>query len=245
MSNKQADCSRFLTATSPAGPETSARLSAWIYTLAGPPPCYHYSWELIQRGDAVAAVLYREDCLIVVYRGTVETRTWLTNLDGGMAELLGGQVWEGFAEYESELHQRVSKIYQQEQLPTKFCGHSLGGAAAIISAARFASGTNGDLVDTVHTFGCPAVGDANFSASLRSHGVSSRISNFVNPGDGVPRVPPWLVHPGQILLWDDAKSSWQIQSSVPPIVERPTQAAAWMSQTIKNHDVNLYVSRFE
>ena len=63
-----------------------------------------------------------------------------------------------------------------------FTGHSLGGALAVVAAAR------SKYVGEVYTYGQPRVGNRKYSKQ-----VKSKVYRFVNNNDVVPRVPPPLV----------------------------------------------------
>ena len=72
------------------------------------------------------------------------------------------------------------------------CGHSLGGALAILYTRLFATGVNG----ACYTFGAPPVGDENVQ-----DGLKTPVYEIINELDIVPRLPnPWLASGTSLLL---------------------------------------------
>jgi triacylglycerol lipase len=67
-------------------------------------------------------------------------------------------------------------------------GHSLGGALGTLMFARLALAADRP-VPTLYTFGCPKVGDKNFSAQLDQR-YPERLFRVVNDSDIVPHLPP-------------------------------------------------------
>jgi hypothetical protein len=92
-------------------------------------------------------------------------------------------------------------------------GHSLGGAMAVLAAARiFATPRFKGLLAGVYTFGAPAVGDEKFAQSC--HGkFGERTFRHVNDCDVVPHFPPRecgeFFHFGTELTFDTNESTWQ------------------------------------
>lgn len=70
-----------------------------------------------------------------------------------------------------------------------FTGHSLGGALAMLAAARVRFDDPALTADGVYTFGQPRVFDRRLAAAYDST-LEGRTMRFVNNNDVVPRVPP-------------------------------------------------------
>jgi lipase (class 3) len=70
-----------------------------------------------------------------------------------------------------------------------FTGHSLGGALALIAAARAASDLKQSSATAVYTFGGPRVGDAKFFADYMLK-LGNGTHRLVHGGDIVATVPP-------------------------------------------------------
>lgn len=90
----------------------------------------------------------------------IDLRVELVNFDGG------GMVHRGFNDYVDVLldAERINALinhirYSNEKL--YLTGHSLGGAVAILTAARLTELGLGDRIEVI-TFGAPAVGDQSF-----------------------------------------------------------------------------------
>jgi pimeloyl-ACP methyl ester carboxylesterase len=83
-----------------------------------------------------------------------------------------------------------------------FTGHSLGGALAVLAAARWWE-TQPQGIDAIHTFGQPRVAQGDFQEAFGAN-LSLRCHRFVNNKDIVPRVPPGFDHVGQLMWFDRA-----------------------------------------
>jgi len=149
----------------------------------------------------------KENRIVVSIRGTEITEKQDVTYDGMFWPTQGqkqGVVHSGFAlatdqiwdEVNKELDLLVSKYDElkyddskyDEALKVIFTGHSLGGAIAVVCAAR------SKYVAEVYTFGQPRVGNRSFTKN-----VQSRLYRIVNENDIVPRVPPGPLyrHQGQ------------------------------------------------
>ena len=129
----------------------------------------------------------------VVFRGTVGLRDALTDLDALLVEEGAGQVHRGFRAALDELWDELSAL-TRGRAPC-FAGHSLGGALAVLAAARHPS------TRCAYTFGAPRIGDTAFRDSLRVP-----VYRVVNNNDIVTRMPPPLRyrHVGSLKFLDAA-----------------------------------------
>lgn len=94
-----------------------------------------------------------------------------------------GRVHSGFADAVNEVKKELDDILDRignDGRPLWLTGHSLGGAMAILTAARLR-----ERVQGVYVYGAPRVGDASFGKD-----VSDRIVCFVHGSDPVAQVPP-------------------------------------------------------
>ncbi|MBL8755726.1 MAG: hypothetical protein JNK15_20690 [Planctomycetes bacterium] len=119
--------------------------------------------------------------VVAAFRGTDEVRDWLTNFQAVPARWsAGGYVHRGFRNaFHDVLEALQDDLGKHAAVPLHLCGHSLGGALALLAATVFGA-------CTVRTFGAPRVGDAAFAATL--HGID--VAQFATEHDLVPHLPP-------------------------------------------------------
>ncbi len=138
-----------------------------------------------------AIVAHDKERIVIIFRGTepkefkdvkADLKTWPKRSDevqglvhAGFAEALD-KVWKDLEPFVDE----CVKLHKIKQVI--FTGHSLGGALAVVAAAR------SKYIGEVYTYGQPRVGNRKYSKQ-----VKSKVYRFVNNNDVVPRVPPPLV----------------------------------------------------
>jgi len=146
----------------------------------------------IAKGEASTA-----PAIVVAFRGTeacakdigADMKARLVEAQGG------GRVHEGF----EEAYSKVSGLIQRElaaypDSPVYICGHSLGGAMALL-ATRYLGSTK---VAATYTYGCPRVADDTFFEPVRSP-----VYRIVNAADIVTRLPfgPGVAVPLAVLRY--------------------------------------------
>ncbi|WP_433337873.1 lipase family protein [Spirillospora sp. CA-294931] len=146
--------------------------------------------------DTQAYVAASDQMVIVAFRGTEATqiRDWLS--DGGalLTPYTGskGLVHLGFhqalAEVWPQLHQSIDTLRDRDQ-SLWFTGHSLGGALAMLAAARLHFEEPSQLPDGVYTFGQPRTCD-HLLAAAYDKALQGRVFRFVNNHDIVAQLPP-------------------------------------------------------
>lgn len=131
--------------------------------------------------------------LIVAFRGTeifVPGKDSLASLRGAVVDSLAdadsrlvrapapaqGQVHRGFLKALDEVFSQFGNLTAKGK-PVWLTGHSLGGALAILAAARLPG------IQGVYTFGAPSVGDGTFGSNPRV-----RPFRFVHGSDWVTRI---------------------------------------------------------
>lgn len=138
-----------------------------------------------------AIVAHDKERIVIIFRGTepkefkdvkADLKTWPKRSDevqglvhAGFAEALD-KVWKDLEPFVDE----CVKLHKIKQVI--FTGHSLGGALAVVAAAR------SKYIGEVYTYGQPRVGNRKYSKQ-----VKSKVYRFVNNNDVVPRVPPPLI----------------------------------------------------
>lgn len=134
-----------------------------------------------------AYVVHNETDVYVVYRGTdFDWQDILTLTNSWPSRLVAqGKVQAGYAEAVDKVWFLINNYLQEEvdkygmENNIYFTGHSLGGAMAIVSAAR------SDYIAKVYTFGSPRVGNKAFATS-----VLSTIYRVTNENDIIPIIFP-------------------------------------------------------
>lgn len=128
---------------------------------------------------------------VCVFRGTDDLDDLRKDLDAKLVPAEHGRVHRGF---------RDALELVWDTLEPRLCGrapllagHSLGGALAVLAAARL------PRVRAVYTFGAPRVGDAAFRDAL-----DLPLHRVVNNNDLVPRLPPLPYRHAGALWYLDA-----------------------------------------
>lgn len=212
---------------------TLAELAAAVYL---PPDALNHEvapFEPVRSFDCLgttAVVLRSAVSAIVSFRGTeLALDDWYTDARirrvrfaiGGVH--LGG-VHLGFREALAVVEDDVMAVLATPELrdrPLWLTGHSLGGALAVLLAARLR--VMGRPIQGVYTFGQPRVGNYALAATLDQL-LAGRHFRLVNGNDPVPRVPPkslgYASSGFKLLLgadgaikpvetwWDELKASW-------------------------------------
>lgn len=132
----------------------------------------------------------------LVFRGTHDLRDWLSNLNALPVDWPdGGRVHRGFVEALDQVWEPLVVTLKESVTDTGsilYTGHSLGGALAILAAARHPP-------SALYTYGAPRVGDTAFGPTLQQ----IPFHRVVNDRDLVPSLPPTLgsmrfEHTGQL-----------------------------------------------
>ena len=135
---------------------------------------------------------------VLVFRGTQQIADWKTNLTGKTDPVLGtedeggaelGRMHTGFKSAYLSVQKKVDDLIAEipdPKAPLYICGHSLGGALAVVATWYL----NSRYLAACYTFGAPRVGTAGLIQYYRTP-----IYRVVNGMDPVPNVPPsgWFV----------------------------------------------------
>lgn len=195
-------------------------------------------------------VVHNEKEIYVIYRGT-EFGEFRDVMRHGMFWPTEGQkqgkVHAGFSAATDEIWWKVNEYLNAEvnkyemHRNVYFTGHSLGGAMAIISAAR------SDYIAHVYTYGSPRCGDADYSARIKS-----RIYRFTNEHDIVPLILPpigyrhggieFRLFNGDIIKVFNTYDSWELQFKIGWYKLKKLQ---WFRSLWHDHTSYLYVRALE
>lgn len=134
------------------------------------------------------------DYVIVSFAGTSELIDYVTDLTfASRPETMSGipgSVHIGFLNVLDRSWAKLLELvkkHSSEGKPVLLTGHSMGGAQAVISAARLAK--LGFPVDSIYIYAVPRIGDETYANHIEKL-FPNRIWRFVNNEDIVPRLPP-------------------------------------------------------
>ena len=156
-------------------------------------------------------------------------------------------VWE-------ELAKAITASGDDVKVPVYFTGHSLGGALAVLAAARFiaSDANNYNRFGGLHTFGQPRVGNSAF-ADWATQLFRGRYTRAVNHRDIVPQLPPPKVgewefkHFGIVHVFDGAgrlsiNPGWFFRLADYALPDQ--ELKAMFKQPVQNHDSFRYASLY-
>ncbi|MFD0894288.1 lipase family protein [Luteolibacter ambystomatis] len=137
-----------------------------------------------------------DDVALLAFRGTSNPGQWIRNAHFFPVRHPWGRVHEGFkdgvADVETDLRGFDEVAGKAKYL--WITGHSLGGALALITAARWKMA---GIPSSLYTYGQPMVGLEGFADRFAIE-LPGRLVRFVNQSDIVPRVPPGFSHTGML-----------------------------------------------
>ena len=153
-----------------------------------------------------AWVFYTKDnSIVIACRGTepTEMKDVLADLDlYPQKHERAGRVHRGFYSYANNIYPQILveiKKNRKKEQDVYVCGHSLGGAMAVIIAEQLVA--DGIPVKELRTFGQPRVGTPAYCKHLDTCGIGE-YKRYVNNNDIVPKVPPNFLmfrHAGELM----------------------------------------------
>jgi len=148
--------------------------------------------QTFDRGDVQGFFCSAPSVTLLVFRGTSNLGQWLRDAQFAPWPHPWGFVHRGFLDgveaVEVDLEKFDAAAKSAEHVWVT--GHSLGGALAVIAAARLKIR---GITCRLCTYGQPRVGFSNF-ADRFSIELPGKLLRFVNQSDIVPRVPPGLLY---------------------------------------------------
>lgn len=154
-------------------------------------------------GETQAFITHDDRMILIVARGTQEIADWVRDVNATQVpnESGSGQAHHGFHEAFKAVRDFVVPYldaFRNNSQKIVVCGHSLGGAIALLMAEWLRNNWSEDVL--LYTYGSPRAGDEGFvkGASALTH------HRIVNHNDLIPTVPaPWMDTKGA-FLWPGA-----------------------------------------
>jgi triacylglycerol lipase len=177
------DTAVFLAKASSVSYSNSDEIEAWAQA-AGFEQSKPFDYENVQ-GFWCA----NNESSLLIFRGTSNPGQWLRDVRFLPAPHPWGHVHVGFRDGVAAVETALAAfdVVARNVQNVWIAGHSLGGALAVIAAARMKMRTG--ISALLHTYGQPAVGLNDF-AERYSVELPQRLWRFVNQSDIVTRVPP-------------------------------------------------------
>jgi len=138
---------------------------------------------------------------IAAFAGTdpAALSNWVTNFNLGQRTR---DIHRGFEDAFAAVWDDVATALKSNALPLFITGHSLGGALAVIAAARLHRELKIDAT-AIYTFGAPRVGSAAFANTYNGCGLGERTYRLIHGLDIVPTLPPSRLgfrHAGRMIV---------------------------------------------
>ncbi|WP_395608227.1 lipase family protein [Pseudomonas sp. B22129] len=158
--------------------------------------------------DTQAFITHHDEVILISVRGTVSGADILRDANAHQVNFAEGvgRVHEGFYQACQAMRDFVLRYLEKFHVRQRIiiCGHSLGGAIALLLAEGLRRTPDRDYNILLYTYGAPRAADAEFT-----DGASSLVHHrIVNHNDPVPSVPaPWmnttakLWIPGAVMLF--------------------------------------------
>ncbi|MFD4911498.1 lipase family protein, partial [Kitasatospora purpeofusca] len=207
--------------------------------------------------DTQAYTMAGEHMIVTAFRGTepAQLRDWLTDATTppwrGPART--GYVHYGFAEALDTVFPAVRETIAELRTDGQtlwFTGHSLGGALAVLAAARLHLEDPRLLADGVITFGQPRTCDRLLAAAY-DKAFTNRAYRFVNNNDVVPQLPPEpaFTHTGTLRHIDAAGRIHESTGLLPSLANRTkgltTAAFTPTGEGVRDHFITNYLTALE
>ena len=163
--------------------------------------------------DTQAFITHHDEVILIAVRGTASPADGLRDADAHQVPVADGvgKAHEGFYQAYRAMRNFVLRYLDQFHVGQRIiiCGHSLGGAIALLLAESLRRTPNANYNVLLYTYGAPRAADSEFTA-----GASTLVHHrIVNHNDPVPSVPaPWmnttakLWVPGLVTLFSAPKA---------------------------------------
>jgi triacylglycerol lipase len=147
---------------------------------------FNHSLDLLKNTEGFVAQRVQNDgndYAVLAIRGTTSPQDWRNNAHVGLESIGGGrEVHKGFHRAYTDAEEQISALLRKTAgLPLFICGHSLGGAVAVMATWY----QKRDSLAACYTYGAPRVGNHTFNDAFKTP-----VYRIVNGFDPVPSVPP-------------------------------------------------------
>ncbi len=166
----------------------------------------------IRRGSTEAFVCVDDDRIVVAFRGTDDLEDARLDLMFRRRQMTPapGKYHRGFVRALDDVFWQIySKVQFNHRKPLYVTGHSLGGALAVLFAARLVAIGGPHKLQGVVTYGAPRVANIAAAAWIDEK-LHDNIIQFENAGDGITHVPMFILgyaHVGQRVVFGTIKPS--------------------------------------
>ncbi|MEV0829939.1 lipase family protein [Nonomuraea rubra] len=207
--------------------------------------------------DTQAYVAASDQMIIVAFRGTQpeELRDWLSDANTLLTPYTAadGNIHAGFYRALDVVHPALLRTLEGWHTSGQslwFTGHSLGGALAMLAAARTHFEDPTLLADGVYTYGQPRTCCPRLAAAY-DQVFRGRTFRFVNNNDIVAQLPPAPLfhHVAEERYFDTHGTLHEKMPPVTGLLDRLGGAAADPlapgTDGIRDHFINAYLARFD
>ena len=183
------DAAVFLARASEAAYEEDPAVDTWAKANGFPQGGNSFSNSHVQGFWAATG-----DIAFMALRGTQTVAHWVRNFTVATSKHEWGRVHLGFHDGVYQVESAIGDfiVAASKAQYVWITGHSLGGAMAVIAAARVKMS---GIRASVCTFGQPKMGLSDFAERFAIE-LPGRYARFVNQNDVVPRIPPVYIHFG-------------------------------------------------
>jgi triacylglycerol lipase len=161
--------------------------------------------DIIVRGTNAAVVLDQPNVRVIAFRGTDEYADWRTNLNILFRAIAWGRVHRGFCDAAASFWPEIGRHVADARANGRrvwVTGHSLGGAIAVLAAAKLLC-EDTESVEGLCTFGQPPVGGRTFRMNC-DRVLGERYVRVVNHTDTVVDKALFCEHAGRLWYFDAA-----------------------------------------
>jgi triacylglycerol lipase len=164
----------------------------------------------VRRESTEAFVCVNDDAVVVVFTGTDEMEDVKLDFMFRRTKMdpAPGAYHRGFVKALDEVFWQIySKVQFNYDKPLYVTGHSLGGALAVLFAARLRAMQSKHNLQGVVTFGAPRVANL-VAARWIDQELRDKIIQFENAGDGITHVPMFVLgysHVGRRVVFGSVK----------------------------------------